>query len=258
MNITNRTSTNNTSESKGRTINYIVIHYTAGTTSRTGSAANTANYFKNTSNEVSADYIIDDGTIVQYNPDIKNRYCWHCGGSKYNTKGGSLYGVAKNSNSIGIEVCSTNSSGKVLNANDASWSYTSAVIDNTVELVKTLMKTYGIPSDHVIRHYDVTGKLCPGIIGWNADSGDDSKWRAFKNRFTGEPSVTDQGTGLYHVSIPDLNIRKGPGTNYATTGRFTGIGTFTIVETSNGTGAGKWGRLKSGAGWISLDYAKKK
>lgn len=58
------------------------------------------------------------------------------------------------------------------------------------------------------------------------------------------------------ISIPDLNIRKGPGTNYATTGRFTGKGVFTIVETKQGTGSAKgWGKLKSGAGWISLDYA---
>lgn len=62
---------------------------------------------------------------------------------------------------------------------------------------------------------------------------------------------------LVRVSVSDLNIRKGPGTNYARTGKFTGVGTFTIVEESDGQGASKWGRLKSGAGWISLDYASK-
>lgn len=57
------------------------------------------------------------------------------------------------------------------------------------------------------------------------------------------------------ISISDLNIRKGPGTNYATTGKFTGKGVFTIVETKQGTGSAKgWGKLKSGAGWIALDY----
>ena len=59
------------------------------------------------------------------------------------------------------------------------------------------------------------------------------------------------------VSISDLNIRKGPGTNYAKTGRYTGIGSFTIVEEADGQGAAKWGRLKSDAGWISLDFCKK-
>ena len=60
------------------------------------------------------------------------------------------------------------------------------------------------------------------------------------------------------IAISDLNIRKGPGTNYATTGKFTGKGVFTIVETKQGTGSDKgWGKLKSGAGWIALDYATK-
>ena len=60
------------------------------------------------------------------------------------------------------------------------------------------------------------------------------------------------------VSISDLNIRKGPGTDYAKTGKFTGKGVFTIVEVKSGKGStAGWGRLKSGAGWISLDYCKK-
>lgn len=58
------------------------------------------------------------------------------------------------------------------------------------------------------------------------------------------------------VSISDLNIRKGPGTNYART-KYIPVGTYTIVEEADGQGASKWGRLKSGAGWISLDYCKR-
>ena len=43
---------------------------------------------------------------------------------------------------------------------------------------------------------------------------------------------------------------------YAKTGETTGKGVFTIVEVKAGQGASVgWGRLKSGAGWISLDYA---
>lgn len=58
------------------------------------------------------------------------------------------------------------------------------------------------------------------------------------------------------VDILDLNIRTGAGTNYAKTGEKTGKGVFTIVEVKAGQGASAgWGRLKSGAGWISLDYA---
>ena len=59
-------------------------------------------------------------------------------------------------------------------------------------------------------------------------------------------------------SVPDLNIRKGAGTDAAKSGKFTGVGVFTIVEVKNGKGAAKgWGKLKSGAGWISLDFASR-
>ncbi len=62
---------------------------------------------------------------------------------------------------------------------------------------------------------------------------------------------------MVQVDRNDLNIRKGPGTNYETNG-VTGIGCFTILETKNGPGAtAGWGRLKSGSGWISMDFAKK-
>lgn len=67
---------------------------------------------------------------------------------------------------------------------------------------------------------------------------------------------------LVKVSITDLNIRKGPGTNYAKTGKYTGIGVFTIVEESAGAGSDQgWGLLKSYQsgrnGWVSLDYCKR-
>lgn len=68
-------------------------------------------------------------------------------------------------------------------------------------------------------------------------------------------------TYLVWVSIPDLNIRKGLGTDYGKTGKYTGIGTFTIVEEADGAGASRWGLLKSYQekrnGWIFLDYAKR-
>ena len=62
--------------------------------------------------------------------------------------------------------------------------------------------------------------------------------------------------GKIRITIPDLIIRTGPGTNYAKTGKCTGVGVFTIVEVTTGEGSTNgWGKLKSGAGWISLDYA---
>jgi uncharacterized protein YraI len=57
------------------------------------------------------------------------------------------------------------------------------------------------------------------------------------------------------VAISDLNIRKGPGTNYSRS-KYIPVGVYTIIEVQSGTGSAKgWGRLKSGAGWIALDYA---
>ena len=59
------------------------------------------------------------------------------------------------------------------------------------------------------------------------------------------------------VAISNLNIRKGPGTNYART-KYIPVGVYTIIEVQSGTGSDKgWGRLKSGAGWISLDFCTK-
>ena len=54
------------------------------------------------------------------------------------------------------------------------------------------------------------------------------------------------------VTADVLNIRSGPGTSYLITGTIRNKGVYTIVQES-----GRWGKLKSGAGWISLDYTKK-
>lgn len=63
---------------------------------------------------------------------------------------------------------------------------------------------------------------------------------------------------LAKVTANALNIRKGAGTNYAVVGCIRDKGTYTIVAESAGSGSTKgWGKLKSGAGWISLDYVKK-
>ena len=63
---------------------------------------------------------------------------------------------------------------------------------------------------------------------------------------------------LAKVTASALNIRKGAGTNFAVTGVIRDKGTYTIVAESKGQGSTKgWGKLKSGAGWISLDFVKK-
>lgn len=67
-------------------------------------------------------------------------------------------------------------------------------------------------------------------------------------------STTSAASSSYLVKVTanSLNIRKGPGANYGINGAITNKGTYTIVETQ-----GNWGKLKSGAGWICLDYTKK-
>ena len=74
---------------------------------------------------------------------------------------------------------------------------------------------------------------------------------------TPAPTPSKDTSYKVQVSIANLNIRKGPGTNYDRTGQFTGKGIFTIVQETKGEGATLWGKLKSGSGWISLDFAKK-
>lgn len=61
------------------------------------------------------------------------------------------------------------------------------------------------------------------------------------------------------ASIPDhiLNIREQPTITSPITGKITETMSLTIVDEASGTGASKWGKLKSGAGWISLDYVFK-
>lgn len=58
------------------------------------------------------------------------------------------------------------------------------------------------------------------------------------------------------VTVTELRIRSGPGTDTQAQG-FIEPGVYTIVEEADGPGAKRWGKLKSGAGWISLDYAEK-
>ncbi len=178
----------------GRNLMYIAIHYTAGGNSRRGAAMATRGVFLQRS--ASADFVVDDEQVVRINPDIRNYYCWAVGDKK-NTYGGggSLHGIATNKNTISIEVCSTLQRGTTAAVpNHVGWSFSDKAIDLTLRLVRQLMKQYGIPKENVIRHYDITGKLCPGIPGWNDGMlyttggeqtkvrNDSKEWEKFKER----------------------------------------------------------------------------
>ena len=74
-----------------------------------------------------------------------------------------------------------------------------------------------------------------------------------------EPKATEPAVKvpfLVKVSISDLNIRQGAGTDYDRV-LFCPPGVYTIVTTSSGAGASLWGKLKSGIGWLSLDFCQR-
>lgn len=178
-----------------RTIKYLAIHYTAGASSASGRAKGMKSSWEK-SKRASADFGVDDATMVQFNPDPKNYKCWSVGDKKNPYSGGGrLYKIATNANTISIEICSNLKSGtSASKTNHEGWYFTEAALNNAVRLAKILMKKYNIPLERVVRHYDISGKVCPGLIHWNlaplndtkgnkiGKTNDESEWLKFKNR----------------------------------------------------------------------------
>ncbi len=174
----------------GRSIKYLAIHYTAGGNSIAGRSRAIKHVFEK--RQASADFAVDDAEMVQFNPDLRNYYCWAVGDKK---QGNVSCPDANNRNTISIEICSTLRRGtSVEKPNHEGWSFTDAAVDNAVRLAKILMSKYNIPIERVVRHYDISGKLCPGIVGWNDGrlytidgkptslKNNSDKWLAFKER----------------------------------------------------------------------------
>ncbi len=175
--LNNNFNYHNTSIRKAK-IEYIVIHYT-GNTANANTFVASYNTLSNTNKSV--DFFVDfNGDIYQYNLETEERYAFAVGGYLEETQGGSLYEKATNENSVSIEMCVKNDGLKKANSKD--WYLLPETVDSTVELVKYLMDKYDVPITNVIRHYDVNGKLCPGIYGWNKDSGSDQEWLNFLDR----------------------------------------------------------------------------
>ena len=168
---------------KGRSIKYLAIHFTAGSSSIGGRAMNVKRTFE--TSPASADFCVDDRDIVQFNPDLKSYYCWAVGDAKKQSTGGAKFsGLATNNNTISIEICSSCKSGYLTSVpNHEGWYFTEDALNNAVKLAKFLMKQYGITIGHVVRHYDITGKLCPGMVGWNDGyvMSKDGKMKKYKN-----------------------------------------------------------------------------
>lgn len=108
-------------------------------------------------------------------------------------------------------------------------------------------------SDAVLTGYEKPADQSEAAKQRRANMGQD-----FYDEFSGHEEADQEGLYLVRVSIDNLIIRTGPGTNYSRAGGYTGVGVFTIVEEAAGQGsASGWGKLKSGRGWISLDYCEK-
>lgn len=155
-------------------IKWLVVHYTAndGDTDESN-----AIFFKNNIPKASAHYFIDDDSVTQSVPD--NYAAYAVGGTRFadyaKTGGASLYKKITNSNSISVEMCDTQKNGK----HDVS----EKTLANTIAFCKVLMKKYNIDINHVVRHFDVTGKRCPAYYI------NSSMWANFKIRL--QQTVSD-------------------------------------------------------------------
>ena len=110
-------------------------------------------------------------------------------------------------------------------------------------------------------HRWFAAKACPGEYLYSrhaAIAAEVTKRLSGATATTTAPANTATSLEPYTVRVTatNLNIRAGAGTNYPSSG-YIKPGVYTIVEESDGKGATRWGKLKSGAGWISLDYATK-
>lgn len=140
---------------RSRAVDRIVVHFTA----TLASARNNATYFaRNEGQGASAHYFVDDITPEIYQSVAEGDTAWHAGDWQMNCR------------AIGIEVVSAGEDFSATEVEKLGW------------LVRKLMAKYGIGASGVIRHYDVTGKLCP------APYVAASKWAALKAAITGGSS----------------------------------------------------------------------
>ena len=145
-------------------IKYIVIHYVGAL----GGAKANCQYYASKYIGASAHYFVGfDGEVWQSVED--EDIAWHCGASSYK------HAACRNTNSIGIEMCVRTKGSQAADSKD--WYFEEATVKEAIELTKYLMQKYGVPASNVIRHYDVTGKICPNPYVYNTTK---HTWDAFK------------------------------------------------------------------------------
>jgi N-acetyl-anhydromuramyl-L-alanine amidase AmpD len=168
-------------------IKYIVIHYVGAL----GGAKANCQYYAGQYIGASAHYFVGfDGEIWQSVEDAD--IAWHCGTSSYK------HGACRNSNSIGIEMCVRKRSTASMGATDKDWYFEDATVESTAELTRYLMDKYGVPASNVIRHYDVTGKICPNPYVYNCTQ---HVWDEFKKKISGNTAgnAPEENKQLYRV-----------------------------------------------------------
>ena len=156
----------------GRTqpVRYIVMHYTAN---NGDTAKNNCDYYHRVGGlQASAHYFVDEHGAMQSVRECDT--AWHCGARAY------WHPECRNANSIGIEMCSRKRA-------DGSYYILPETVANAAALAREIMQRYGIDTEHVLRHYDVTGKRCP--MPWVDDP---AQWTAFLAMLTPENTTTDE------------------------------------------------------------------
>lgn len=193
-------------------------------------------YMQSNNNYTSFHFAVDDYRAVQ---GLKlNKNGWHSGDGS-GTKSG-------NRTKIAIEICYSKSGGT---------RFTKAE-QNGALLTAILLKHYGWGIDRVSKHQDYSGKYCPHRtlnLGWKRFLNMVQKELDKPNKVT--TTAPDVGAGssyLATVTTASLNIRQGCSIAYPVVGVIRDKGIYTIIEEKN-----NFGKLKSGAGWISLDYVRK-
>ena len=254
--------TKNKTSPRNHAIDTITIHCIVGQwTAKQG-----CDYFATTDRQCSANYVVGKDGSIGLSVDEKDRSWCSSNGTNDNR-------------AITIEV-----------ASDTTHPYavTAKAYAALLDLVTDICKRNGIKklvwstnkNDRVNHrngcnmtvHRDFANKACPGEYLYSRHGEIAAEVnRRLQGASNGggvvvTPPAAEKPTGgttgatvtPYHVrvKITNLNIRKGPGTNYGATS-YIQPGIYTIVAESTGKGAAKWGKLKSGAGWISLDYATK-
>lgn len=147
---------------RNKSIKYIVVHYTGN---NGDSASGNCNYFRNANRNASAHYFVDELGLWQ--SVLDENTAWHCG-----TNGKYKHSDCRNNNSIGVELCSKKDS-------EGKYYFKDETLKNAVKLIKNLMKKYNVDINNVIRHYDVTGKICPEPMVKN-----EVLWKNFKAELT--------------------------------------------------------------------------